>query len=71
MSTMTYRDIPVLRSAGFVAGEWGQAWYKRDKNGTDWIVYEDEQSANLIWNTRPVILPSHTMTRAQFQELFG
>lgn len=67
MSNMTYRDIPVLRSAGFEVE--GGSWFARDKDGELWQVMEDDQSAALIFLKRPEA--TVRMSRHKFDELFN
>lgn len=69
MSKMSYRDIPVLRSAGFVCSESGWTWSKKDNNGNLWIVSEDEDDSNKL-SFSMVGGPSVRMTRERFDELF-
>ncbi len=70
MANMTYRDIPVLRSAGFECSSTGNTWYKKDKDGNLWQVSEGEDmSALLSWTMIPG--PSRRMSREMFEELFS
>jgi hypothetical protein len=69
MSKMTYRDIPVLRSAGFEVGPSGWTWSKKDMDGNLWIVSEDEEDTNKLSFTM-VGGPSVRLTRQRFDELF-
>lgn len=69
MSKMTYRDIPVLRSAGFEASSSGWSWSKKDKDGNLWVVHEDELDNNKL-SFSMVGGPSIRMTRERFDELF-
>lgn len=66
---MTYRDIPVLRSAGFEVSVSGWSWSKKDKDGNLWVVTEDEYDNNKL-SFSMVGGPSVRMTRERFDELF-
>lgn len=69
MGKMTYRDIPVLRSAGFEASPSGWTWSKKDKDGNLWVVSEDEDTSNML-SFSMVSGPSCRMTRERFDQLF-
>lgn len=70
MSNMTYRDIPVIRSAGFTPSASGYTWFGTDIHGNEWQVSEDEDTSNLLMFRR-LYGPSTRMTRETFESLFN
>lgn len=68
MANLTYRDIPLLQSAGFQAE--GSSWFKRDHHGRMWQATELEDDSNLLsWR----IVEGYgvwRMSRELFEELF-
>jgi hypothetical protein len=68
MSLLTYRDIPLLRAAGFVPGEWGHSYFGKDKHGTEWQVALDDYEDSLWFTSHG----RHTtkFTRSQFENNF-
>lgn len=70
MSSMTYRDIPVVRSAGFVAAPGGWSWSKKDKDGNVWIVTESDDPNSSVLQFSMVGGPAVRMSREKFDQLF-
>ncbi len=68
MSNLTYRDIPVLRSAGFEVSSSGASWFGTDNTGAEWQAVEDDDTGLITFSNRSCSMP---MTRDRFQELFG
>lgn len=68
MAKMTYRDVPVVRAAGFQSSWSGLGWFGKDLAGADWYVDEDLDTGLLMFdNTRD---SSRTMDREEFDQIF-
>lgn len=68
MRVLSYRDVPLLRSAGFKAGFSGHSWFGRDKAGDVWQAVEETAQPQLVF-----ISPSREslmLTREDFDQMF-
>ena len=69
-NVMTYRDIPVLRSAGFECGFSGYSWFGYDKIGRQWVVEEEEDNGYLRFYNHHCTAGSQRFSRDEFSEVF-
>lgn len=71
-NSMTQRDLPVLRAAGFKAGFSGQTWFGVDKYGTLWQtqVLDDNEHLDFKHVHESTKWGGTTMSREEFTELF-
>lgn len=66
MANLNYRDIPLLRGAGFEVGPLAVSWFGRDKYGQQWQVWEEEDTGMLMFDQMGTRLMSHE----EFVDLF-
>jgi hypothetical protein len=68
LSNLTYRDLPVLRAAGFEPSWSGFSWFGTDITGQQWQAEEDQDTGILMFhNSKETLM----LTRDKFSELFG
>lgn len=68
MSHLSYLDVSLLNTAGWKTGVSGQSWFKDDKQGNSWQVYESDESPLLTF-----VGPSResvNLTRDEYDSLF-
>ena len=70
MSSLSYLDLPVLRSHGFVAGASGTSWFGRDRDGKEWQAVVSDNTNRLLNFTNLATLQSVRMDRDKFSKTF-
>ena len=70
MTSLSYLDLPVLRSYGFVAGASGTSWFGKDRDGGEWQAVVSDSTNRLLNFTNLSTLKSVRMDRDKFSKTF-